>query len=156
MKSVRAGKTFFDALKDHFNLSDWCYCPVLAYPRVKDKDGVHYNSGDDDLKPVLLTAEEMKNNFMEILGQESNVKVDQPNELHLDRYMTLAKVMCASQRAQRINKCKGNNWFQLAGPEDLVDKVQKKLVGEAGSDVVLYGVISIFPEYSSCNLECGC
>ena len=64
--------------------------------------------------------------------------------------------MYAFQRAEKVRKCKGNIGFHLAGPEDLVDKVQKKLVGEAGSDVVLYGVISIFPEYSSCNLECWC
>ena len=98
----------------------------------------------------------MNNNFMEVIEQEANAQAIQPDKLHLDCYMTLAKVMYASQRAEKVKKSKGNIGFHLAGPEDLVDKVQKKLVGEAGSDVVLYGSISIFPEYSSCNLGCGC
>ena len=134
LKSLRAGQIFFNDLKGHFNLNDWVYCPVLAYPKIKDRGGVHYNSGDD-LKPVFLTAEEMKINFIEILKQELNVQVDQSDELQLDCYMKLAKIMYASQRAEKVKKSKGNIGFHLAGPEDLVDKVQKKLVGEAGSDV---------------------
>ena len=43
--------------------------------------------------------------------------------------------MYASQRAEKVKSAKANIGFQLAGPEDLVDKVQEKLVGEAGSDV---------------------
>ena len=82
LKSLRACQIFFNALKDYFHLNDWPYCPVLAYPRIKDKEGVHYNSGDD-LKPDLLTAEEMKNDFIEILQQELNVQVDQADKLIL-------------------------------------------------------------------------
>ena len=99
----------------------------MAYPRVKDKDDVHYNSSND-VKLVLLTPEKMKNNFMEVIEQEANAQAIQPDKLHLDCYMTLAKVMYASQRAEKVKKCKGNIGFHLAGPEDLVDKVQRKLV----------------------------
>ena len=106
MKSVSAGKISFDTLQDHFDLNAWCYCPVLAYPRVEDKEGVHYNSRDYP-KPVSLTVE-MKNNFMENFEQELNVQVD---ELQLDCYLTLAKVVYVSQRAEKVKKCKGNIGF---------------------------------------------
>ena len=52
-----------------------------------------------------------------------------PDELQLDCYLTLAKVVYVSQRAEKVKKCKGNIGFQLAGPKDQLDKVQKKLVG---------------------------
>ena len=65
---------------------------------------------------------------MEVIEQEANTQAIQPDKLHLDCYMTLAKVMYASQRAEKVKKCKGNIGFHLAGPEDLVDKVQRKLV----------------------------
>ena len=84
LKSLRAGKIFFNALQDYFHLNDWCYCPVLAYPREKDKDDVHDISGNG-VKLVLLTAENMNNNFMEVIEQESNTQAIQPDKLHLDR-----------------------------------------------------------------------
>ena len=100
MKSVRAGSSRLF----------WSECLVLlSCPRVEDKEGVHYNSKDDP-KPVSLTVE-MKNNFMENFEQELNVQVDQPDELQLDCYLTLAKVMYVSQRAEKVKKCKGNIGF---------------------------------------------
>ena len=172
LNSLKQGKIFFEYLNSYVeketkqtcgNLvnddkdTKWEYIPVLALPRklrrdVKNPRHSQENHPKDRLDFVLITAEEFRSNFLDILIQDKIIDQNFCQEEVGDNYKTFVKMLYVSALSQKVNKSKSNIGMQLVDrtllskekdfevhvPSNELDESHAKLAG-TDEDVISAG-----------------
>ena len=147
------GHDFFTLLLTNFGDETWKYIPVVALPNVQNRVEAENLSTKKKLDYVLVTAEEMRKNFLDVLTKDKKLKEDYATEVCVDEiYKNLVKIMFASAHSQDVSKLRGNigiqieDWkftlgdteFRSLLPDNPFDRAHERLIGE-GEETVSAG-----------------
>ena len=147
------GHDFFTLLLTNFGDETWKYIPVVALPNVQNRVEAENLSTKKKLDYVLVTAEEMRKNFLDVLTKDKKLKEDCATEVCVDEiYKNLVKIMFASAHSQDVSKLRGNigiqieDWkftlgdteFRSLLPDNPFDRAHERLIGE-GEETVSAG-----------------
>ena len=139
------GKDFFDTLQGYIVDNTWSTIQVVALPNVSHRGSFHNKQWREVTDLVLITADEMKQNLIDVLIkdgmlEESHDSFERPDEA----YKKLVNVLYASAHAQDVRKSSGNVGLQTIrsyayrNMDNPATKTHEKLFGD-DKDVVTAG-----------------